>query len=248
MQIIYIFYFFPLNNTACYLADRNKSTQLTKYCEKYMKNFNIWLIAAASFSSTACDREPAVGPEIHDTKYLAVNSAGVALGPEIAPGDCTLDQFTGLTWEVKTDQPGMRYAENTYSWYNPTEAHGGELDYRGEANKGDCTGSDCDTFAYTVAVNEIVLCGYSDWRLPTRDELGSISDPRKNQSPPSINTRYFPNTQAGEYWSGNDYQFQWNAAWVWGFQNGLDRVEWKASPRYVRLVRGQARQVTRVKD
>jgi len=182
---------------------------------------------------SACGGDSGPGPGIHDTKYRAVDASGKVRDSSEAPGACTLDQFTGLTWEVKSDMPGLQSAGNTYSWFDPQESHDGELDYRGTANGGDCTGSACDTASYVDAINAIALCGYSDWRMPTRDELGSISDPRKNESPPSINLRYFPHTRAGEYWSGNDYQFQWDAAWVWGFQTGLDRVEWKKSPRFV---------------
>ncbi|HLF31403.1 MAG TPA: DUF1566 domain-containing protein [Xanthomonadales bacterium] len=202
----------------------------------------------ASLLLAACSDSSAPGPEIHDTKYRAVSSDGQILEASVAPGVCVLDEFTGLTWEVKTHQPGLRHSGNTYSWYNPLESHDGELDYRGTANGGECLGSDCDTAAYVTAVNAAGLCGFDDWRMPSRDELGSISDPRKSAVPPSINLRYFPHTQPGEYWSANDYQFQWDAAWVWSFHNSLDRVEWKKSPRFVRLVRGQARQLTRVKD
>jgi hypothetical protein len=99
-----------------------------------------------------------------------------------------------------------------------------------------------------LAVNAAGHCGWHDWRLPTRDELGSISDPRKTSTPPTINTIYFPHTQPAEYWSANDYQFHWDTAWLWNFGNGLDRVEWKASPRYVRLVRGEAVYLERVED
>jgi hypothetical protein len=205
-------------------------------------------LLTVSLILSACNREAAIGPEIHDTKYRAVDAAGQTLDASIAPGDCTLDTFTSLTWEVKSTQAGLRHFANTYSWYEPDEASGGELDYRGVANAGQCSGSSCDTSSYVAAVNAIALCGYTDWRMPARDELGSISDPRKGDTPPSINLRYFPNTQSAEYWSGNDYQFQWDAAWVWGFQNGLDRVEWKKSPRHVRLVRGQVGLAPRIKD
>jgi hypothetical protein len=197
---------------------------------------------------SGCDNTPDPGPEIHDTKFRAVDATGQVLDISIAPGECVYDDFTHLTWEVKRSEAGLQSSANTYSWYDPNESHDGELDYRGLPNGGECTGSDCDTSSYVDAINATALCSFNDWRMPTRDELGSISDPRRIPSPPSINSRYFPNTQAGEYWSGNDYQFQYDAAWVWSFEIGLDRVEWKRTPRYLRLVRGEPVQVMRVKD
>jgi hypothetical protein len=137
---------------------------------------------------------------------------------------------------------------NTYSWYNPDESHDGELDYRGMANGGSCSGSSCDTYAYVDAVNAHAYCGHSDWRLPTRDELGSISDPRRQDKPPTINLAFFPYTQSGDYWSGNDYQFQYDAAWRWSFEFGHDRVDWKKVPAPVRLVRGEASYLQKTKE
>ena len=187
------------------------------------------------------------GPDIHDSKYVGLSEQGMQLEAGL-PGPCVLDQFTGLVWEVKTDAPGLHSRENTYTWFYPDEDASGELDYRGLADGGQCSGSACDTSAFPVAVNAATYCGFSDWRIPSRDELGSISDPRKSSQPPSINTLYFPHTQAGEYWSSNDYQFHWNSAWLWSFENGMDRVEWKYSPRYVRLVRGDPNYLERIED
>ena len=213
-----------------------------------LANMNRIFLAAVVVVLPACSRDSAPGPEIHDTKYRAVSTSGEVLDAAVASGACVLDQFTNLTWEAKSDQPGLHDWRNTYSWYDPQEAHDGELDYRGIPDAGTCEGSACDTSALVEAVNIDSLCGYSDWRMPSRDELGSISDPRRSKSPPTTNTRFFPFAQAAEYWSANDYQFQWDAAWVWSFKTGLDRVEWKRSPRYVRLVRGQPRQITRIED
>jgi len=206
------------------------------------------LPAAVLLLLNACGGDNGPGPEIHDTKYLAIGADGQPLEGERGGDDCVLDQFIGLVWEVKSDQPGLRDWRNTYSWFDPDESHDGELDYRGTRKGGVCTGSDCDTEAYVRAVNEVAYCGHRDWRIPTRDELGSISDPRKGDRPPTINLAFFPYTQPDEYWSSNDYQFQYNAAWRWNFKFGHDRVDWKASPARVRLVRGQAIQLQRIKD
>ena len=196
----------------------------------------------------ACNKESGPGPEIHDTKYLTVDSNGQPVSGAAGENDCVLDQFIGLMWEVKTDQPGLRDWRNTYSWYNPDESFDGELGYRGVKNGGVCAGSECDTKAFVQAVNLSVYCGHSDWRLPTRDELGSISDPRKVETPPTINLDFFPYTPAEEYWSGNDYQFQYNSAWRWSFRYGHDRVDWKAGTARVMLVRGEVSFVPRVKE
>ena len=194
-----------------------------------------------------CDSQSGPGPEIHDTKYISLDTNGKQLEAGQA-GTCVLDQFIGLVWEVKTSTPGLHDSHNTYTWFNPGEAVGDELDYRGKPDGGECSGSACDTTAVVEAVNNASYCGFNDWRMPTRDELGSISDPRKTKTPPTINTKYFPNTQAGDYWSANDYQFHWNSSWLWNFGNGLDRVEWKYSPRFVRLVRGEPVYLERVED
>ncbi|MDH3589290.1 MAG: DUF1566 domain-containing protein, partial [Gammaproteobacteria bacterium] len=187
--------------------------------------------------------------EIHDTKYAAIDADGEQMPDAVGSWSCALDQYTGLMWEVKTDQAGAHDWRNTYSWYDPDESNQpGGLDYRGTADGGECAGSDCDTWAYVQAVNEAGHCGYHDWRLPLRDELASISDLRKIDTPPTTNMKYFPHTQPGEYWTSNDYHFQFDAAWAWNFFYGHDRVDWKKSPKPVRLVRGEALKLSRTKD
>ena len=84
--------------------------------------------------------------------------------------------------------------------------------------------------------------------MPTRDELKSISLPGNALDPPTIDTAFFPHTQLPEYWSGDDYRFQWNAAWAWNYEFGHDRVDWKRTPKYVRLVRGEAKEPPNVQE
>lgn len=162
-------------------------------------------------------------------------------------GNCVHDAVTELSWERKTDAAGLRDWRNTYSWYDPDES-AGELDYRGTENGGSCTESACDTWHYVNAVNSAELCGYSDWRLPTRDELLSINDPARALSPPTVNLVAFPHSQNGEYWSANDYSFRQDAAWAWNFRYGHDRVDWKKAPKALRLVRGNASKLESVRE
>jgi hypothetical protein len=183
--------------------------------------------------------DPPANPQ--QTKFELVSVAGRN------SADCIRDRVTGLIWEVKSDDPGLRDWRNTYSWFSPEEAHG-ELDYRGLKNGGNCVASDCDTSDYVRAVNATALCAFSDWRVPTKDELFSLSDLSKAKSPPTTNLQAFPFTQPAEYWSANDYSFQYDAAWAWSFEYGHDRVDWKKSAKYLRLVRGEARKLEVVKE
>lgn len=160
---------------------------------------------------------------------------------------CVQDNETGLLWAGKTDDGGLHDYRHSYSWWNPNEANG-ELDYRGTENAGVCAGSRCDTWHYVNAVNAAGHCGHDDWRMPAKDELASISDLLRADNPPTVDTDFFPLMQAAEYWSGNDYSFQWDAAWAWNFRFGHDRVDWKKSPKFVRLVRGSGENLPEVKE
>lgn len=186
----------------------------------------------------SCSKNPADLANPHDTKFSAI---------EVGPETCVLDTETQLVWQSKTSAPGLNNADNTYSWFAPDEANG-ELDYRGLEDGGVCDGSECDTWHYVQAVNLAGYCGRNDWRMPTKDEMFSISDLRRAASPPTINTVFFPNARAAEYWTGNDYSFQYNTAWAWNFEFGHDRVDWKKEAKFVRLVRGTAGQLEAVKE
>ena len=47
--------------------------------------------------------------------------------------------------------------------------------------------------------SDLELSGYSDWRLPNIKEFLTIID--ESKSNPAIDSSFFPNTSAGEYWS-----------------------------------------------
>ena len=194
----------------------------------------------------ACSTEEQQAKIVPADRYMILTADGTPSAGN-AMRACVEDSQTGLTWELKSEGPGLHNWRNTYSWYNPNQAHH-ELEYRGTEGGGVCDGSKCDTWNAVVVINEDGFCGFDDWRVPSKDELFSISDLRKIKMPPTVNTDYFPHTQSAEYWSANDYSFQPDSAWAWNFQYGHDRVDWKKSPKFVRLVRGDAIDLESVKE
>jgi len=113
---------------------------------------------------------------------------------------CVRDEVTGLVWEVKRDDTGLRDRNWTYSWYNSGGIDDGGAS--GSANGGVCIDDEsCDTEKFLAQLNDTSFCGADDWRLPTRGELLSIVD-FGVVDPPSIDTDYFPNALATfPYWS-----------------------------------------------
>lgn len=109
--------------------------------------------------------------------------------PDDAPAwTCVRDNVTGLIWEVPADS-GLTSALNFYTWYQPDPLlNGGNP---GQPDGGSCTGSQCDTDAFIKALNAASLCGFQDWRLPTRRELFSLAD--FSRSRPAIADGVFPN-------------------------------------------------------
>ena len=129
--------------------------------------------------------------------FTKLDAGGVPLADQtapftVAPWDCVRDEVTGLEWEVKTDNGGLRDKDWTYSWFNSTGVNDGGSE--GTANGGVCVDtSNCDTEKYVSAVNAVGMCGRNDWRLATREELQSIVDISQFNSAPRYDIDFFPN-------------------------------------------------------
>jgi hypothetical protein len=154
--------------------------------------------------------------------------------------ECVQDNVTGLMWEVKTDDDGLRDKDWTYSWYNTdSTANGGD---EGTSNGGSCYSSaDCDTESYVTAVNSVALCGHDDWRMPSYAELLSLVDSSatayNSGADPTIDIDYFPNTQESLYWTSRVYSYLLNKAFLVNFNSGDTSFYAKSVTYYVRLVR-----------
>ena len=148
---------------------------------------------------------------------------------------CTRDNVTGLIWEVKTDDGGLRDKDWTYSWYNPdTSTNGG---FEGYPDYGDnCFNKvRCDTHKFVADANAKGLCGASDWRLPNRFELESLT--RNDRYIPAIDTSFFPNTTTTFFWSSAPHAHYTNFAWSLEFEYAHSGYHYKYHALYLRLVR-----------
>jgi hypothetical protein len=144
-------------------------------------------------------------------RYTKIANDGSALAESAALGAaprdwaCMRDTATGLTWEVKTRDGGLRDLASTYTPYDGNPAtNGGDPGYR-DKTSGRCLrermeGASCNTEAYVNAVRASRLCGYDDWRLPTLQELMALA--RETSSARPGETRLaLPNTAEGWYWT-----------------------------------------------
>lgn len=168
-----------------------------------------------------------------------------------APADakswaCVRDNVTGLVWEVKTADDGLRDGHNHYTWYNPDPKTNGGFPGAEEETGVNCGGGiRCNTDAYTRAVNATRLCGFDDWRLPQRRELRSLVDySHAGTYRPTIDASYFPNTPPKWYWSASPYAHDQGYAWGVSFYDGGDGMNGmrRHGDRFshARLVRGVA--------
>jgi hypothetical protein len=163
------------------------------------------------------------GSELPDSAILGANPKDWA---------CTKDNGTGLIWEVKTNDGGLRDMKKTYTNYTANyqkcDWSSCEISYKGKF--GDRTNTD----GFVLDVNSGGLCGASDWRMPTEDELFGIV---KLNVTPTIDITYFPNTQGRFFWSSSPYAYNNKAAWVVLFSYGYNDPYDKNNQGSVRLVR-----------
>ena len=118
--------------------------------------------------------------------------------------ECVQDNNTGLVWEGKTASPATsRLGTSSYTNLDDTSSAQKLVSGFTYANP---TQADIDSITNSIGYRNSVrtsnLCGYTDWRLPTKEELDGIF---VSGAIPTIDTMWFPNTRSNFYWSSLPY-------------------------------------------
>jgi hypothetical protein len=159
--------------------------------------------------------------------YIKLGTGGVELPNDATSWLMVRDTLTGLVWEIKHNQNGTKNyadpndADNTYTWYNGVNG---------------TPGAGTDTVDLINDMNTQNYGGYNDWRMPTAKELAFIKDSSRYN--PAIDTAFFPNTQADDYWSStmyvNDSSYSFRVSFLYEDVDPMQQLESK----FVRAVRG----------
>jgi hypothetical protein len=229
--------------TTCTLFRTMNSDVMPAYKIGIYNSKNVLQVAETHTATKSYTKIANDGSELLDSAQLGTNPKDWA---------CTKDNKTGLIWEVKTTDGGLRDANKKYTnftvdypecdWYGCAKDNPGKY--------GDVTNTD----GYIETVNRQKLCGANDWQLPTREELEGLrhcSDDLYNADGsctnyrtiviPLISAIYFPNTLATNYpnhpyWSSSIGSIS-SMASVVHFHNFSPSVGARYDKWLVRLVR-----------
>lgn len=154
---------------------------------------------------------------------------------------CIKDNVTGLMWETKQEN-GLSMAGDSFSWYSTDSSTNGGREGDQISRPFICFGYDefdsktyCNTQAFIERINKNGLCGYNDWRLPSKGELTSIINYGTNVA--KIDSNFFPRNGTSLYWTSTPYASTQEHAWVVDFHNGESAGSLITNPLRVRLVR-----------
>ena len=178
--------------------------------------------------------------------FTRLNAVGDEVDASASNWSCVRDNVTGLIWEVKLANThiGLQSSAHTYTWYG-VEVEGDPTGAQTSLDAS-CSLSECNTTTYVDAINQLGLCNFNDWRLPTLQELLSIVHFGQEQAP-MIDANYFPFTtlnlgSPAWYWTAQSSAdgvaegLPLNA-WAVDFASGNDNFLTKTTPVRIRLVR-----------
>ena len=143
---------------------------------------------------------------ITSNRFVKLDASGNVLPDNATSWQMVLDHKTDLMWEVKQDRDfiedyaNVHDADNIYTWYdsNP-ETNGGNAGEDGDGT---------DTEDFIAELNGMQFGSFTNWRMPTCDELKTIRAGLRFN--PAVNTFYFPQTASGYYWTCTSYEWEFS--------------------------------------
>lgn len=202
---------------------------------------------SGSNALVACSDADALGLNAEqDGHRTAINPMTYSLVPKAGGGtyartECIRDEITGLIWEGKEAAgSGIRGSDATFTHYDdPTKPQRFSIAIGFSNPTPEEIDMNSNATGYLKYVNSIALCGNTDWRLPTADELQGIVDYGVAYPGPAVDTNWFPNTLGERYWSSSPHADAGDAqyAWVVHFLSGYVGIQVRFDHYAVRLVR-----------
>lgn len=134
-----------------------------------------------------------------------------------------VDADTALMWEVKTENN----IEHRYVW--------SEEEIERAEDSEELTDDAKDAFSYAQKLNTNNHAGFSDWRVPRKEELGTLYTEKRNNS---YHIKYpLSKTASSNYWSSTTLANFTGKAWIVGFSVGSQYYNNKTDNYYVCCVR-----------
>lgn len=128
------------------------------------------------------------------SRYLKLDMGGNPLPADAQSWSCVQDKETGLLWETKTDDGGLRDRDWRYRHFHNFAGYASSVDYNGQVLCQNLGSSSCDAYSYVNALKGSGLCGRNDWRLPTQGELLGLIKYNDDGQPLNIDRTYFADT------------------------------------------------------
>jgi hypothetical protein len=126
---------------------------------------------------------PSNGNGLAGFNFTKLAADGTVLKKSATQWACVKDNVNGLVWENKTSDGGIHDVNRQFNYTNAPIS------------------------ALVDASNQAALCGFSDWRVPSRRELVSIFsyDPTDHGRDGFIDNTFFNPTVFGYYWTSSQY-------------------------------------------
>ena len=175
--------------------------------------------------------------------YTKIGPVGQVLPANSTQWSCVKDNVTGLIWEVKTSDGGLRDFNKQYTNLDgttPNQLAGPNVSQGNNEPSTTQINAPTNTVGYVTAVNAQSLCGAANWRLPTASELQGIVDHSVPAPGPTIDTAWLGSTAVvSAYWTSTQLPFfsQGNARMVRFSFGGSGSGSRSQSSQLVRLVR-----------